>query len=180
MTSRVEQMTKDNALVALANRQKIGKCNMRINQKMKRPKGTTYQVVLDALALTTCYEASLITAKVPVIFMHEFWDTIYKHGSSYRFKIDNKKFVVDVKVFREILNICLRIPGQEFSDSPFEEETLSFIRHLGHTGEIKYLTNITVDLLHQPWRALASIINNSVSSKVSGLDKMRLSRIQIL
>ncbi|GJR51484.1 hypothetical protein Tco_1402005 [Tanacetum coccineum] len=67
MTSRAEQMTKDNALVALPNRQEIRKCNMRIDQKMKRPKETTYQVVLNDLILTTCYEAFLITAKVPVI-----------------------------------------------------------------------------------------------------------------
>ncbi|GKF23012.1 hypothetical protein Tco_0075334, partial [Tanacetum coccineum] len=65
--------------------------------------------------------------------------------------------------------ICPRIPGQEFSDPPFEEETLSFVRHLGHTREFKYLTNITVDHLHQPWRALASIINKCLSGKVSGL-----------
>ncbi|GJX90801.1 retrovirus-related pol polyprotein from transposon TNT 1-94 [Tanacetum coccineum] len=63
---------------------------------MKRPKETTYQVVLDALAHTTCYEAFLITAEVPVIYMHQFWDTVYTHGSSYRFKIDNKKFATDV------------------------------------------------------------------------------------
>ncbi|GJT50358.1 hypothetical protein Tco_0976515 [Tanacetum coccineum] len=141
MTSRAEQMTKDNALVALPNRQEIRKCNMRIDQKMKRPKETTYQVVLDALTLTTCYEAFLITAKVPVICISS--ETL------------------------EILNICPRIPGQEFSDPPFEEETLSFVRHLGHTEEIKYLTNITVDHLHQPWRALASIINKCLSGKVS-------------
>ncbi|GKB86124.1 retrovirus-related pol polyprotein from transposon TNT 1-94 [Tanacetum coccineum] len=90
-------VTKDNALVALENRQEIGKCNMRIDPEMKRPKETTYQVVLDALALTTCYPAFMITADVPIIYMHQFWDTVHKHDSLYRFKIDNRKFAIDVK-----------------------------------------------------------------------------------
>ncbi|GJS89931.1 hypothetical protein Tco_0772567 [Tanacetum coccineum] len=165
MTSRADQIAKDNALVALENRKSIRKCNMRIDPRMKRPKETTYQVVLDALALTTCYPSFLVTADVPVIYMHQFWDTVNKHGSSYRFKIDNKKFAVNVVEFREILNICPRIPSQEFSDPPYEEEALSFVKHLGHTGDIKHLTDITVDHLYQPWRAFAAIINKCLSGK---------------
>ncbi|GKG40707.1 hypothetical protein Tco_0469919, partial [Tanacetum coccineum] len=59
----------DNALVAPENCRVISKCKMRINPGMK-PKEPTYQVVLDALALTTCYPAFLITAEVLVIYMH--------------------------------------------------------------------------------------------------------------
>nr|GEU36742.1 hypothetical protein [Tanacetum cinerariifolium] len=127
----------DIALVALENHKAIGKCNMRIDPMMKRQKETRYQVVLDALAISTCYPAFLIMAEVPVIYMHQFWHTFSKHGSSYRFKIDNKKFIMIMEEFRDILNMCPRIEGQEFFDPSYEEEALSFIRHLGHTGEIK-------------------------------------------
>ncbi|GJZ59676.1 hypothetical protein Tco_0615492 [Tanacetum coccineum] len=34
--------------------------------------------------------------------------------------------------------------------------------------------------MHQPWRTFATIINRSLSGKTSGLDKLRLSRAQIL
>ncbi|GKC78254.1 hypothetical protein Tco_1129028 [Tanacetum coccineum] len=78
MTSKAQQIELDNALVAPENRRVIGKCNMRINPGMK-PKEPTYQVVLDSLALTTCYPAFLVTAEVPVIYMHQFWATITKH-----------------------------------------------------------------------------------------------------
>ncbi|GKD57432.1 hypothetical protein Tco_1290819 [Tanacetum coccineum] len=101
--------------------------------KLKEP---TYQEVLDAFALTTYYLAFLITADVPVIYMHQFWATVTKHKASYRFKIKNKKFSVNVEVFKDILNICPRILGQEFDEPPTEEEALSFIRELGHSGEI--------------------------------------------
>ncbi|GJS15838.1 retrovirus-related pol polyprotein from transposon TNT 1-94 [Tanacetum coccineum] len=55
-------------------------------------------VVLDALALTPCYPAFLITADVP--------------------------------------EICPRVPGRDFDVLPSEEDTISFLRDLGHTGVI--------------------------------------------
>nr|GEY34061.1 hypothetical protein [Tanacetum cinerariifolium] len=137
MTTKAQQIELDNALVAPENRHVIGKCNMRINPGMK-PKEPTYQVALDAIDLTTCYPAFLITTEVPVIYMHQFWAIVTKYKSSYRFKIDNKKFSVNVKVFRDILNICPKIQGQEFDEPSTEEEALSFIHELGHSGEIKH------------------------------------------
>ncbi|GKB41085.1 hypothetical protein Tco_1395202 [Tanacetum coccineum] len=107
MTSKAQQIKLDNALVAPENRRAIGKCNMQINPGMK-PKEPTYQVALDALALTTCYHAFLITTEVPVIYMHQFWATVIKHKSSYQFKINMKRFSVNVEVLREILNICVK------------------------------------------------------------------------
>ncbi|GJV24661.1 hypothetical protein Tco_1377356 [Tanacetum coccineum] len=47
--------------------------------------------VLDAIALTPCYPAFLITADVPEVYMHQFWNSAYKHDTFYRFKIDKKK-----------------------------------------------------------------------------------------
>nr|GEX67531.1 retrotransposon protein, putative, unclassified [Tanacetum cinerariifolium] len=132
----VSWSSKDNALVALENHRVIGKYNMRINPGMQ-PKEPTYQVVLDTLTLTICYPAFLITDEVPVIYMHQFWASINKYKASYQFKIYNKRFSVNVEVFREILNICPKIPGQQFDEPPSEEEALSFIRKLGHSGEIK-------------------------------------------
>ncbi|GJS64927.1 hypothetical protein Tco_0679491 [Tanacetum coccineum] len=54
----------DDALVAYADHLEFGKCNMRLNTDIK-PKEATFQVVLDALALTPFYRAFLITADVP-------------------------------------------------------------------------------------------------------------------
>ncbi|GKC45782.1 hypothetical protein Tco_1063504, partial [Tanacetum coccineum] len=55
-----------------------------------------------------------------------------KHGSSYRFKIDKRRFSVDLEVFREILQICPRLPDQDFDELPSQEEIPSIIRLLLH------------------------------------------------
>ncbi|GKA97296.1 retrovirus-related pol polyprotein from transposon TNT 1-94 [Tanacetum coccineum] len=72
-----------------------------------KPKEDTFQVVLDVLALTPCYPAFLITADVPEVYMHQFWNSVYKHDTFYRFKIDKKKiFKLTLEVFRDIFQIC--------------------------------------------------------------------------
>ncbi|GKA46555.1 hypothetical protein Tco_0739438 [Tanacetum coccineum] len=66
--------------------------------------------------------------------------------------------------------------GQKFEDLPQEQDILSFIRDLGHTGDITYLTDVNVDYLHQPWRAFATVINKCLSGKETRMDKIRLSQ----
>nr|GEZ03531.1 hypothetical protein [Tanacetum cinerariifolium] len=61
-----QQVALDNALVTLDKRLKIEKCNARI--KFSKPqRKDTYQVTLDALKLSPCYPAFMITAEVPEI-----------------------------------------------------------------------------------------------------------------
>nr|GEY25739.1 hypothetical protein [Tanacetum cinerariifolium] len=139
---------------------------MRINPA-KIQKEPTYQVVLDALTLTTCYLAFLITADVPKIYVHQFWFTINKKDStSYPFKIDKKRYRIDIEVFREILQICPRLSNQEFDALPSNEKIVSFIKELGHKGDIKTVTDVVVDQMHQPWRTFASIINKCLYGKI--------------
>ncbi|GKA25031.1 hypothetical protein Tco_0711064 [Tanacetum coccineum] len=98
-TTQAQQKALDDALVALADHHKIKKCHMRLKTDIK-PKEATFQVVLDALALTPFYQAFLITTE-----------------------------------------ICPKIPGQEFEDLPLEQDILSFIKDIRHTGDITYLTD---------------------------------------
>ncbi|GJY04057.1 integrase, catalytic region, zinc finger, CCHC-type containing protein [Tanacetum coccineum] len=61
-----------------------------------------------------------------------------------------------------------------------DEDIVSFFKELGHTGEIKSITDVVVDQMHQPWRTFSTIINRSLSGKTAGLDKLCISRAQIL
>nr|GEZ19325.1 hypothetical protein [Tanacetum cinerariifolium] len=78
----------------------------RLNRR-KIQREPTFQVVLDALAITSCYSAFFITANVPEVYMHQFWDFVYKYDTFYRFKIDKRKrFKLTLEVFRDIFKIC--------------------------------------------------------------------------
>ncbi|GJY18571.1 hypothetical protein Tco_0390062 [Tanacetum coccineum] len=140
----------------------------------------TLQVVLDALKLTSFYKAFEITTDVPEIYMQEFWVTASRHHSSFCFKMNGKIHTVNVDNFRDMLKICPKLPDQKFEDPLFEEEILSFIRELGHTGEIKVLSDVNVNHMHQPWRSFAAIINKCLSGKTTALENLHLSRAQIL
>ncbi|GKD54884.1 hypothetical protein Tco_1288271 [Tanacetum coccineum] len=91
-----------------------------------------------------------------------------------------KKFYLNLETFRDIFQICPKVHGQDFDELPTNEVIVSFFKELGHTGEIKSITDVVVDQMHQPWRTFATIINRSLSGKTTGLDKLRLSRAQIL
>ncbi|GJU86050.1 hypothetical protein Tco_1293596 [Tanacetum coccineum] len=85
---------------------------------------------------------------------------------------------------REILNICPRIPSQEFDEPPSEEEALSFIRKLGHSGEIKYITDgmyykKNLDFVALIWEDLAYQIDNIDSKKQDKMFYPRFTKIII-
>ncbi|GJR57055.1 hypothetical protein Tco_1499217 [Tanacetum coccineum] len=147
---RLPSAILDDALVPREQRLRIRNCNFRLSTTFK-PKEPTFQVALDVLSLTPFYQAFLISASVPAIYMHEFWATI-----------------------------CLNLPGQKFEDPPFEEEILALIRKLGYSRNMKSLSDVKVETLPQPWRTFGTIINKCLSGKVTGNDLLRISQAQIL
>ncbi|GJS64273.1 hypothetical protein Tco_0678837 [Tanacetum coccineum] len=113
MSSITAQQTKlDLELVPKEKRLDIRKCNKRLNPG-KIQKQPTFQVVLDALALTPCYSAFLITVDVPEVYMHQ-----------------------------DIFKTCPRVQGKDFDALPTDEEIVFFLRDLGHTGEINSLNDV--------------------------------------
>ncbi|GKF46126.1 hypothetical protein Tco_0135928, partial [Tanacetum coccineum] len=93
-----QQVALDNSLVAPEKRLKIEKCNARIAFS-KSQREETYQVTLDALKISPFYLAFLITAEVPEICMHQFWNTIKKirDSDAYNFRLEKKKYRVDTE-----------------------------------------------------------------------------------
>ncbi|GJV56393.1 retrovirus-related pol polyprotein from transposon TNT 1-94 [Tanacetum coccineum] len=63
--------------------------------------------------------------------------------------------------------------GKDFNEPPSKEEALSIIRELSYFGEIRYITGVIVDHLHQPWRTFASIINKCLCGKIDNMDSKK-------
>ncbi|GJT56663.1 hypothetical protein Tco_0991717 [Tanacetum coccineum] len=156
MSSITAQQTKlDLELVPKEKRLEIRKCNGRLNPG-KKQREPTFQVVLDDLALTPCYSVFITTADVLKVYMHQFWATYHKYDNSYRFRMDKKKkFYLNLETFIDIFQICPRVHGQDFDELPTDDVIVSFFKELGHTREIKSITDVVVDQMHQPWRTFA-------------------------
>nr|GEZ61027.1 hypothetical protein [Tanacetum cinerariifolium] len=167
-----QQVAIDEALVPHAKRLRIGRINFRLLSDISS-KESTLQLVYDVLRLTPFFKAFLVTADVLEIYMQEFWATSTVHHHSIRFKMDNKKHIVNLESFRDMLHICPRLTGQSFVEPPFEEEILAFLCFLGHSGVIRRLTDVNINKLHQPWRSFAAIINKCLTGKSSGYDSLR-------
>ncbi|GJY84480.1 hypothetical protein Tco_0497856 [Tanacetum coccineum] len=145
--SIADQIALDDALVAPADRLKIGKCNLRLSSDVTS-KEATLQVIYDVLKLTPFYKAFQVTADAPEIYI-------------------------------DILQIFPKVGNKKFEEPPLEKEILAFLASLGHSGDIRKITDVNVNKLHQPWRSFAAIINKCLSGKPS-YDSLRLSQAQIL
>nr|GFB21470.1 hypothetical protein [Tanacetum cinerariifolium] len=141
MATTIEQQTAlDESLVPSSQRLRIGRINFRLPSDIQS-KEATLQVVYDVLRNSPLFRAFQVTADVPEIYMQEFWATAKLHHHSIHFKIDTKK-----------------------------KEVLDFLRFLGHSQDIRYLTDVNFNKLYQPWRSFASVINKCLTGKSSGVD----------
>ncbi|GJV88454.1 hypothetical protein Tco_1532392, partial [Tanacetum coccineum] len=121
--TKEQQQALDDALVPWEQRLMIRSCNYILSTTFK-PKEPTFQVALDTTA------------------------SYHKH--SIRFKLNTKRYSFDLDTFRNMLQICPKLPGKQFVDPPFEEEILSFMRELGYSRNIKLLSDVKVEMLPQP------------------------------
>ncbi|GKB12397.1 hypothetical protein Tco_0846320, partial [Tanacetum coccineum] len=139
---KAQQAVRDEKLVFTEDRVKIVKSNLIIDPTITQ-KEETYQVILDIIKNTPCYNAFLIYADVPVI-----------KGP--------------------------RVSNQEFTVPPSNDSLIDFLLELGYKGQLKHISKMFVDHMHQPWRTLGAIINICLSGKTSSNDSLRPSRIEIL
>nr|GEV50076.1 RNA-directed DNA polymerase, eukaryota [Tanacetum cinerariifolium] len=88
----------------------------------------------------------------------DLWNTIKKIGKTdgYNFKLDRKKCRVNTKVFHEILQICPRLPNQDFLELPSEEDLLTFLKEHSYSSKCDMLSTVRTDQMHQHWMTFAA------------------------
>ncbi|GJT32445.1 hypothetical protein Tco_0922864 [Tanacetum coccineum] len=82
--------------------------------------------------------------------------------------MNNKKHIVNLEYFREMLQICPKLPNHQFEELPFEEAILTFLRDLGHSGDIKMITDVNVNKLHQPWSSFVVVVSDHEDTQLYG------------
>ncbi|GJS03017.1 hypothetical protein Tco_0463071 [Tanacetum coccineum] len=96
-------------------------------------KEETFQVIINVIKNSTCYKAFTISAKVPEIFMQQFWYTVKKVSgtNSYEFILANKKSTIQAS--QENVDYPEIKFGKNFghfksTTSSKETDTLKFVR----------------------------------------------------
>ncbi|GKD54767.1 hypothetical protein Tco_1288154 [Tanacetum coccineum] len=169
-TTQAQHKAFDDALVAPDNRLNIRNCNLRLSSTLKS-KEPTLQVVLDALKLTPFFAFEILCLIImdTTQAQHKAFDdalvapdnrlnirncnlrlssTLKSKEPTLQVVLDALKLTPFFKAFEITADIFPKLPGHNFEDTPSEEEILSFIRDLGHTGEIKVLTDVNVNHMH--------------------------------
>nr|GEU80063.1 hypothetical protein [Tanacetum cinerariifolium] len=123
-------------LVPSTKRVKISSTNLRLETTVPQ-KEEIFQAVIDIIKNSTCFKDFTISIDVPEIFMQQFWYTIkkVKGTDSYKFFLAKKKCRVDADFFRNIMDICPRVEGEEFTLQQKDDDTHTFLIDLGYKGE---------------------------------------------
>ncbi|GJZ75664.1 hypothetical protein Tco_0640129 [Tanacetum coccineum] len=166
-TTQAQQKALNDALLALVDRLEFGKCNMGLKTDIK-PKEATFQVVLDALALTPFYRAFLITADVPAIYMKEFWATDSVHTDlGYTGDIT---YLTDVNVdylhqpwraFATVINKCLSGKETGMDKIRLSRETRCF----GTLLEMTPFTSMRCISRHEDTQAYGTILPKELTNQ---------------
>nr|GFA76258.1 hypothetical protein [Tanacetum cinerariifolium] len=131
-----QQVAIDEALVPHARRLRIGRSNFRLLSDISS-KESTLQLVYDVLRLTLFFKAFLVTANVLKIYMQEFWATTTVHHHFIRFKMDNKKHIVNLEIsekccisvqdYLELHHLSLKLVSGRLEVVPTQQSLLQLL-----------------------------------------------------
>ncbi|GKB69642.1 hypothetical protein Tco_0931054, partial [Tanacetum coccineum] len=131
----------------------IGKSNLLFNAQ-KIQKNPIFQISVDILSNTNFFRAFTASANVPAIYLQQFWNTM---------KYDEKTG-----------------PRLPFELPPSGNTVIDFVNELGYPEPVEIVSNIRVNYVYQPWRAILTLINQCLTGKTSGSDKPRHPVLQML
>nr|GEW88925.1 retrotransposon protein, putative, Ty1-copia subclass [Tanacetum cinerariifolium] len=159
-----QQVAMDEALVPHAKRLRIGRSNFRLLSDIKS-KESTLQLVYDVLHLCPFFKAFLVTVDVPQIYMQEFWATATVHHHAIRFKMDNKKHIVNLESFIDMLHICPRVHGQSFVEPPLKRKFLPSFVFLDTMQDDYMFSTIKLVSRHQHTQQFGAMLPIELTNK---------------
>ncbi|GJT63870.1 retrovirus-related pol polyprotein from transposon TNT 1-94 [Tanacetum coccineum] len=98
----------------------------------------------------------------------------------YSFQIDEQWFDLSADLLKKALAITPVIPTQPFELPPLGNTVIDFVNELGYPEPVEIVSNIRVNYVYQPWRAILTLINQCLTRKTSGSDKPRHPVLQML
>ncbi|GJR10046.1 hypothetical protein Tco_0792698 [Tanacetum coccineum] len=87
----------------------------------------------------------------------------------YRCQIDEQWFNLSADLLRKALAITPVIPAQPFELPPSGNTVIDFVNELGYPEPVEIVSNIRVNYVYQPWRAILTLINQCLTGTTSEL-----------
>ncbi|GJS25815.1 retrovirus-related pol polyprotein from transposon TNT 1-94 [Tanacetum coccineum] len=84
---------------------------------------------------TNFFRAFTASASVPAIYIQQFWNTLTYEAKTgaYSFELDETRFVLDVNLLREALEITPIDQAHQFVSPPSGDAIMDFVNELGYT-----------------------------------------------
>ncbi|GJV39080.1 retrovirus-related pol polyprotein from transposon TNT 1-94, partial [Tanacetum coccineum] len=119
---------------------------------------------------------------IPSIYIQQFWDTVryVKNTGSYSCQLDEQWFELNKDTLRDALQITQVDNNKPFSSPPTPDALINFVNDLGYPKVVRTLSAVVTNDMHQPWRALTTIINLCLTGKTLGFERPRSPVLQIL
>ncbi|GJT07229.1 hypothetical protein Tco_0841691 [Tanacetum coccineum] len=159
----------------------IGKSNLLFDAQ-KIQKNPIFQISVDILRNTNFFRAFSASASVPAIYIQQFWNSMkYDEKTGvYCCQVDEQWFNLSADLLRKALDITPVDPAHPFELPPTGDTVIDFVNQLGYPEPVEFVSNIRVNYVYQPWRAILTLINQCLTGKTSGGDKPRHPVLQML
>ncbi|GKA45363.1 hypothetical protein Tco_0738159 [Tanacetum coccineum] len=95
-------------------------------------------------------------------------------------QVDEQWFNLSADLLRKALDITPVDPTHPFELPPTGDTMIDFVNQLGYPEPVEFVSNIRVNYVYQPWRAILTLINQCLTGKTSGGDKPRHPVLQML
>ncbi|GJZ07814.1 hypothetical protein Tco_0542097 [Tanacetum coccineum] len=104
--------------------------------------------------------------------MQQFWNTMkYDEKTGvYSCQVDEQWFDLSADLLRKALAITPVIPAQPFELPSSGNTVIDFVNELGYPEPVEIVSNIRVNYVYQPWRAILTLINQAVMGRVYSRD----------
>ncbi|GJW08879.1 hypothetical protein Tco_1571302 [Tanacetum coccineum] len=171
----------DEQIVPRSQWLQIGKSNLLFDAQ-KIQKNPIFQISVDILRNTNFFRAFSASASVLAVYIQQFWNSMkYDEKTGvYCCQVDKQWFNLSADLFRKALDITPVGPAHPFELPPTGDMVIDFVNQLGYPEPVEFISNIRVNYVYQPWRAILTLINQCLTGKTSGIDKPRHPVLQML
>ncbi|GJZ18148.1 hypothetical protein Tco_0554271 [Tanacetum coccineum] len=153
------------------------------NVPAQAPTRTDEQIIfVDILRNTNFFRAFSASASVPAVYIQQFWNSMKYDEKTrvYCCQVDEQWFNLSADLLRKALDITPVDPAHPFELPPTGDTVIDFVNQLGYPEPVEFVSNIRVNYVYQPWRAILTLINQCLTGKTSGGDKPRHPVLQML